>query len=281
MNVTEPKFSKRLGEEIYPYTVEFIEWCKTSTQLERDNFLQESYEEEIDEWKKIIKKNYEEYEGEPLNDPKRLDEILENSSKKWLAETHKGYFSDRIETLRKDKTIEADENKLFSLEEEEVIACQMNSFLHRFSKVLNEDALNNMKQQEAEDYIIRFEKCYAAQSALSSRRETIKHLINMGGSPFMHSEYYSKKENMEKYMMEEDDLEQEKLQDLNKLLSKKANRNSINLVFSSFLYKKRMEKKHWHYKGSFELLESFESSEDIYKIERRLPGSAYSGKRTN
>jgi hypothetical protein len=281
MNVTEPKFSKRLGEEIYPYTVEFIEWCKTSTQLERDNFLQESYEEEIDEWKKIIKKNYEEYEGEPLNDPKRLDEILENSSKKWLAETHKGYFSDRIETLRKDKTIEADENKLFSLEEEEVIARQMNSFLHRFSKVLNEDALNNMKQQAAEDYIIRFEKCYAAQSALSSRRETIKHLINMGGSPFMHSEYYSKKENMEKYMMEEDDLEQEKLQDLNKLLSKKANRNSINLVFSSFLYKKRMEKKHWHYKGSFELLESFESSEDIYKIERRLPGSAYSGKRTN
>lgn len=281
MNVRESKFSKRLGEEIYPHTVKFIEWCKASTQAEKDVFLQQSYEEEIEEYGKIIKKNYEEYEGKPLTDLKRLDEILENSSKKWLAETHKGYFADEIEELRKDKTIKADEDELFALEEEEVIARQMNSFLHRFSKVLNEDALNNMKQQEAEDYIIRFEKCYAAQSTLSSRRETIKHLINMGGSPFMHSEDYSKKENMEKYMMEEHEIEQEKLQDLNKLLSKKVNRNSINLVFSNFLYKEKMEKKYHHYKDSFELLESLESSEDIFKIERRLPGSAYSGKRTN
>jgi hypothetical protein len=95
----------------------------------------------------------------------------------------------------------------------------------------------------------------------------------------MHQEYFSKRENWSKYMAEEDELEREIILELDNLLKKKSNRDSLNFVFSYLIDSKRMFHKGGKYETACALMDSVESAEDIYKRSKRLPGSAYNGKR--
>lgn len=281
MIVRDAKYSKKLKKEIYPLTVEFVEWCKNASESDKENLLQKSYNEDIAYWEEQIKKNYEEYEGRPLDNLERLNDIIEKSGKKFIAESNKGYFRQVIDSVCKDGSMIPDEDYLYALEERQEIEREVEWFYDYFGSSVEKKNIDSMDTQDFQNYVIRFMTCLNAQADLCARRETISNLVKHieGGTlpMFMHQKHFSNKQNMAQYMLEEDEIERELHENLMSLLRKKLNRDSIEFVYSNLVNKEKLVKS--RKKSALELIESLDRAEDIYKIDKRVPGSAYSGKR--
>ena len=282
MNIRQAKFSKRLGKEIYPLDSKFVAWCKKATPEQIKEFCDKSYNEDMEYYEGIIKKNYEEYEG-VLPTQKELADIMRGSGKEFIAKSNAGFLKEFIDEVSEDDSIVADDQYLFALEEIKYIKDSIEQFRDFFGHIINQKVIDKIDIDDLSKHVVRFWESWEVQENLRMRRNTIKQLINHtknGTVPhWMHQAYFSKRQNWSQYMSEEDELERETILELDNLLKKKANRDSLNFVFSNLIDSKKMFNKGRKYETACALMESLESAEDIYKRDRRLPGSAYSGKR--
>ena len=151
-------------------------------------------------------------------------------------------------------------------EQEDRIEEKRRWFFDAYQKTLNKNFSNRKgarKEKATIDAILRFQEAEDIQDNLLRREETAIRLKQLGAPSIILSGHGER--------------EEEEKASLQKLLSRKSYRDSINLIFSNVLDMEKIEK--FKKRTAMALRVSLREAEDIYKIGRRAPGSAYSGKR--
>jgi AraC-like DNA-binding protein len=150
-------------------------------------------------------------------------------------------------------------------EQKERLEDERKWFFEKYQKTLNKSFSNRKgarKEKTTLDAILKFQEAESMQADILRCQRTV-FILRQFEAPSV-------------LLLERAQREEEKKAGLQKLLSRKSYRDSINLVFSDILDLEKIEK--FKKKTAMALHVSLHEAEDIYKIGRRALGSAYSGK---